>query len=517
MIPKVTKGTRVRGLLEYLWGPGKADEHTNPRIVAGYDDPGVLAPPVDPGDPEHWLLAELAAKLDAPHEALGERGIDEYVLQVALSVRADEREITDAQWSAIAQMYVEKMGFAGNEQRAGCRWIAVHHGRSVNGNDHIHLVITRATEDGAPVYLRGEWKKSQQVCDEIEDAFGLRKDTPGRAGATPRQAASRPEVDQARAAGKLVTDREALRREVRAALAGARTEADWVARMKAAGLLIKARPDAQDPTRIVGYAVALPPERRAAKLRWVSGRDLDGELSLNRVRQRWAQDGRLSPQQWKSTVPREQIVLSGPQRIEVWRATTAAVQDVTARMAQVPPGSPEWAGIARACADTLALTAVIAEPSGSGPVSSAADILARAAAPQRSGPAPIDSGIGRELGRIAEVMASAGGARHRSEAAVLVALVVATARLIVALAQLREAQQDAHAAGAARVAAERMMPLLRQAQQAGDSMPPVTPAASETVPQQRQGGAPTVETMRPPGAPRVPGQSRERDERRDAR
>ena len=52
MIPKVTKGTRVRGLLEYLWGPGKSDGHTNPRIVAGYDDPGVLAPPVDPADPE---------------------------------------------------------------------------------------------------------------------------------------------------------------------------------------------------------------------------------------------------------------------------------------------------------------------------------------------------------------------------------------------------------------------------------------------------------------------------------
>lgn len=32
---------------------------------------------------------------------------------------------------------------------------------------------------------------------------------------------------------------------------------------------------------------------RAAKLRWVSGRDLDGELSLNRVRQRWTEDGRL--------------------------------------------------------------------------------------------------------------------------------------------------------------------------------------------------------------------------------
>jgi hypothetical protein len=47
VMPNITKGTRLRGLLEYLWGPGKAEEHTNPRIVAGYDDPDpdLLAPP----------------------------------------------------------------------------------------------------------------------------------------------------------------------------------------------------------------------------------------------------------------------------------------------------------------------------------------------------------------------------------------------------------------------------------------------------------------------------------------
>ena len=95
----------------------------------------------------------------------------------------------------------------------------------------------------------------------------------------------------------------------------------------------------------------------------------------------------------------------------------------------------------------------------------------------------------------------------------MVALVVATARLIVALAQLREAQQDAHAAGAARVAAERMMPLLRQAHQAGGTVPPVPRPVPETAPPQRQGGSPTVETVRPPVAPRVPGPNRERDAR----
>lgn len=510
MIPKVTKGTRLRGLLEYLWGPGKSDEHKNPRIVAGYDEPGVLAPPEDPSTPGRWLLGELAAKLDAPQEALGDRGLDEYVLQVSLSVRVDERKLTDDEWAKIAQQYVEEMGFADDVDRAGCRWIAVHHGRSINGNDHIHLVITRATEDGAPVYLRGEWKQSQEVCDRIEDAFGLRKDTPGRDGATTRAAAGRPEVDQARAAGRAVTDRQLLRREVRAALASARDEADWVARMKAAGLLISVRADADDSLRAVGYAVALPPGRAAGKVRWLSGRLLDQDLSLNRVRQRWPDGERLSPQQWKDIEAREQRVLSGPQRIEVWRATVAALEDVTARLDGVDPGSSEWPAIARSCADVLAVTAVVAEPSGHGPVSSAADILARAAAPKRRDPAPGSSAIARELGRIADAMTISGAARHSSEAAVMVALVLAAARLIVALAELREAQQQAHAAGAARVAAERMMPLLRQAQQ-------VTPSAAAEPPPTGRDAVAGARAARSAASPAVPGARREQRDREQER
>jgi hypothetical protein len=523
MIPKVTKGTRVRGLLEYLWGPGKSDEHTNPRILAGYDDPDVLAPPVDPADPDRWLLAELAAKLDAPQEAAGARGLDEYVLQVSLSVRSDERAISDGEWGRIARMYVERMGLAGDGQTAGCRWIAVHHGRSVKGNDHVHLVIIRATEDGEPVFLRNEWGRSQDICDEIENAFGLRKDTPGRAKAIARQAATRPEVDEARAAGKPATDREVLRREVRAALAGAGSEADWVARMKAAGLLVTARGHADDPELVVGYAVALPPDRRAGKPRWLSGKMLDGDLSLFRVRQRWPGGEPLSPWQWKDVTPREAVVLSGPQRIEVWRSTTAALEDVARRLATVPPGSPEWQSIARASVDTLALTAAVAEPSGSGPVSRAADILARAAAPQRREPAAADSAIARELGRIADAMVIAGSARAGNEAVVVMAMVVAAARLIVALAELREAQAQVHAAGAqvhaagaARVAAERMMPVLRQAQAAAAAVGTPARDAFAAVPGQVGQGnvSPQRDTVRPAGASPAarPGRGSERDD-----
>ena len=37
MITKVGRGSRMRGLVTYLFGPGKSDEHTNQRVVAAYD------------------------------------------------------------------------------------------------------------------------------------------------------------------------------------------------------------------------------------------------------------------------------------------------------------------------------------------------------------------------------------------------------------------------------------------------------------------------------------------------
>ena len=44
MIPRVQKrGTRVGGLLRYLYGPGKREEHINPRIVAAWDGAGELS------------------------------------------------------------------------------------------------------------------------------------------------------------------------------------------------------------------------------------------------------------------------------------------------------------------------------------------------------------------------------------------------------------------------------------------------------------------------------------------
>ncbi|WP_027660829.1 relaxase/mobilization nuclease domain-containing protein [Salinispora fenicalii] len=460
MIPKVTYGSRVRGLLEYLWGPGKAEEHVNPHLVAGYDDVTLLAPQQRAHD-GGWSLEELAARLDAPQIAAGERGVRQYVWQCSLSLPAQEGQLDDAIWSRIAGRFVAEMGFTGDAERAGCRWIAVRHGLSARGNDHVHLVVTLATEDGAPVWLRQDKRRSQRVADLLEDEFGLGKWTPGRAGATKRPELTRPEVDRARRSGQ-TPERELLRRQVRAALAGAGSEADWVARMKGAGLLVATRTAAKDSQQVVGYAVAMRPTG-AAKPTWYAGRSLDGDLSLPQVRRRWPEAEPPSAGQWKAADPADspRIRLTGEDRIAVWRSSATALEAISGRLTRIAPDSPQWPAATRASAELLARVAAATEPSGRGPVTRAADALARAAAPPRRAPAPAASSVAVELGRVADALLVAGHARNSGEAAILLAVVVQAARLVVALAELRAAQQQAHAAGAAAAAAAHLMPLLQ--------------------------------------------------------
>ena len=58
MIGKVNRGSDTAGLIRYLFGPGRSNEHTDARVVAGYDEKlvNVTSP----------MSGELARMLDRP-------------------------------------------------------------------------------------------------------------------------------------------------------------------------------------------------------------------------------------------------------------------------------------------------------------------------------------------------------------------------------------------------------------------------------------------------------------------
>lgn len=197
----------MAGLMAYLQGPGRRDEHEHPHLVAG--DAGVMAwySGAELSKPDAMRLARY---LDRPSAALdvevnrgryeqvevgrepgGQRVLerrktgetDAHVYHVALSARAEEGRLGDETWQAIAVAFVDKMGLAGDprpaqddearEPRPSTRWAAVHHGLSEQGNDHIHLVVNLVAEDGSKVNVHRDFVRAREVCRELEEEFGL--------------------------------------------------------------------------------------------------------------------------------------------------------------------------------------------------------------------------------------------------------------------------------------------------------------------------------------------------------
>lgn len=72
MIGKISaRGSRVAGLLYYLYGPGRNEAHTNPHLVAGWRDPAELEPALRQDMRRDF--GPLAGLLQQPHAALGPR------------------------------------------------------------------------------------------------------------------------------------------------------------------------------------------------------------------------------------------------------------------------------------------------------------------------------------------------------------------------------------------------------------------------------------------------------------
>ncbi len=85
MIGKVLRsGGSTRGLVRYLFGPGERNEHTEPRLVAGWDELSRIAPDRSAGDAG---LRALAGLLDAPNKAArgGQGSVYHLILSAARS------------------------------------------------------------------------------------------------------------------------------------------------------------------------------------------------------------------------------------------------------------------------------------------------------------------------------------------------------------------------------------------------------------------------------------------------
>lgn len=198
--------------MRYLIGPGRSNEHTDPHLVAG--DP-VLLEWHDDAELGVDAATGIARHLDRPRTAYGVTVPGGHVWHCSLALRAEEGLLTDERWAAIATDFVTAMGFddptnqkdPDSMQGAGkapCRWVAVRHGVSRNGNDHIHVAVNLVREDCTKATTHNDFRRAQTAARALEVKYGLEEleyATAGRAtrGST-RAEQARVEVDAERSA-----------------------------------------------------------------------------------------------------------------------------------------------------------------------------------------------------------------------------------------------------------------------------------------------------------------------------
>jgi hypothetical protein len=377
VIAQVYRGNSMPDLVSYLFGPGRHNEHVNQHLVAGYADAVFTADgrlwQSEPGVTRQVSkqARELGWQVDVPRGS---------VWHCSLSLKAGEGPLTDAQWTQAAHALVRALGFDGADGKAPCRWVAVRHGLSRDGNDHIHVAVSLVREDGTKASTWNDYLKAGKACADLEDRFGL-EHVPGRNAHRSVPEPSRADREISAARGDPEPLRVRLERTVRACAAAARSEAHFVALVRSNGLLIRPR-YADDPgmRTVTGYAVAAKDGRLACSRKtgrtgpiWFGGGKLASDLTLPSLRRRWEPSG-------------QDTAAARAEALAAWSAAISLDDLPLATGGREHDGQLTELGDAGpgAAADLLAVAATACEPGAPGPLSQAARHMARAA--QQAGP-----------------------------------------------------------------------------------------------------------------------------------
>ena len=129
---------------------------------------------------------------------------------------------------------MSRLGFEASGHQAACRWVAVRHGRSSAGNDHVHVVVDLVREDGKVASTGNDFKRLSALCADMERRYGLsavegraNKDGdarahPGRGGEGTPHRTGRSGTGRARPGGARCGYRRRQRSRVRAVPPGRR-------------------------------------------------------------------------------------------------------------------------------------------------------------------------------------------------------------------------------------------------------------------------------------------------------
>lgn len=417
MMPNVVRGDRMSGLMTYLVGPGRSNEHTEPHLVGG--DPALLTWH-DDAELDRDSALSIARHLDRPRTAYETQINGGHVWHCSLSLRADEGMLTDDQWGEIAGDFVRAMEFDDNEgTKAPCRWVAVRHGVSKNGNDHIHIAVNLVREDGTKASIHNDFRRAQTAARALEAKYGLEELESVRAERSTRgynpaereaQARARARAKyertrskqgtempawehlegadrQARIASELRTDqpRYLLALKVRGCATAAQDEAEFVRRLRREGLIVRPRYADGRTDVITGYSVAQRPEAGERPI-WYGGGQLARDLALPRLRDGWPDTPTGATEaaaEWTAAKRGRRVVAPGRETAEpdpeLWDRRNEELRALVDRLRGVDVDDRDtWATVARQTAGALAAWSNAVEETP-GDLAAAAEALSRSA------------------------------------------------------------------------------------------------------------------------------------------
>lgn len=460
MIPNIVTGGDTGGLMRYLVGPGRANEHENPHVIAGSRD--IV---------RKWgawetigvsQASEIATRLDAyMHEtgtfptgkarrfnpatgAVEWNGEIEanHVWHCSLSLSPEEAALGDEVWGRIASDFMSEMGFSGTDGKAPCRWVAIHHGSAKNGGDHIHIAATIVREDGTKWSPWYDQRRAQKACNVLEHRYGLLV-VESREHARGSRCDSAAAQNAAKRAGTSRTDRAVLEERLRAAATAAASEADFVRRARRLGVRLHPRFASGRIDIVVGYSAALRTEN-GQQTRWWGGGRIARDLTLTQLRTRW-QDTPSSAleavEAWKGHYPKR-APYDGP----LWQDRLRALEHFRTHLDRLSP--TDHVGLANAAADIAGLLhaqAITARTTGGRDMLERAAVQVGRCAQLKTRPADkrlVDVGA-RMASDLALSIAAATNPRMAA-----IALAHATVDLVHTIAELHEAAGQAATAAA---------------------------------------------------------------------
>jgi hypothetical protein len=443
MIGKITTGSSGRRLIRYLFGPGKANEHTDQRVITSGLVMGGEA--LAGGNLSNGQIAKLGTGLDAAHETYGTDPKGGHILHLSLSLPPGDRHLSDDQWGEIANKAMTALGFESDGVQPAA-WVAVGHGTSERGNQHVHIAASLVRINGGRVNTWQSKKVLSRVCAEIEASHDLTvvegRESRGMPGLT------RAELERTVREQRVEPPRTTLARMVREVSVVSRDEAEFIRRLRGSGVLLRPRFETGGQDAVVGYSVAMRTQDGETPI-WFGGGKLAKDLTLPNMRQFWEQsagDRAAAVVEWRAT----KAVAPGRETIrgdsDDWMRAVAGVERSVERLRAVPASDlAAWRGVARETAGVFAAWSRRFEGDSPGPMAEVADALARSAQNRPDDPVP-DRAAVRDSRGVAAIAARS--AVDKSSPMIWASLVDQLGRTLRAIGDAHHARGEAEMAKA---------------------------------------------------------------------